>query len=138
MDGDLDLPGGLVDGPRLALGSVAVLLLVAWLASRRRTTVLAPVARGVDRLAETLLAFERWVVDSLGGATVTLVVAAAWTADVVDAGAFGAPADAAARGVVRVARAARPHMGGSFSRVFWSVVALFGVACVGHALWPAR
>jgi hypothetical protein len=136
MDGDLDLPGN-VAGARIALGSAAALVAVALGVSRRRL-VFEPLVDGLDRLSETVLAFERWVVDPLTGALATLVVASAWAADVVDAGVLGAPADAVARGLVRAASAVRPVVGGSLVRVFWAFVAFFAVACVGHGLWPVR
>ncbi len=135
MDGDLDLAGG-VAAARYAAGAVASLLVVAFAVSRRRLVL--PLTASADGLSETLLSFERWVVDSAGRAAVTSVVAAAWTADQVDAGALGSPADAAARGVVRVADFVRPVAGGSLERIFWLLVGVLAAAALGHGLWPSR
>jgi hypothetical protein len=137
MDGDLDLPASIA-GARFAAGSVALVLAFAFGASRRRGLAVGPVVSRLDRMAETCLSFERWVIDATGAAAATAVVAAAWVADSLDARVLGAPADTAARGVVRVAYAVRPLAGGSLLRVFWLLVAACAVACVGHGLWPSR
>jgi hypothetical protein len=134
MDGDLDLPRAVV-GLRFALASAAALPILVFLALRRS----APRFAGpLERAATLLLDFDRWVLDAAVGAATTVVIAAAWTANVVDRDLASAPVDAAARGVVRGAAAARPVLGGSLGRIFWLFVALLGAACIGYGLWPAR
>jgi hypothetical protein len=137
MAGDLDLPSAVV-GWRFALGAVAATLTFALGASRRRVPGATPLVRVLDRLSGTLLSFERWVVDALGSAMAALLMAAAWTAAALEAGAFGSPTDVVSRKVERVAGAVRPVIGGSLERVFWAFVAVAALACVGHAVWPAR
>jgi hypothetical protein len=139
MDADLDLPAGLA-GVRAVAGAVATTLGVAFLLSRRRIAVplMGVTVGALDRLAETLLGFERWVVDAFVGAAVQGVLAAGWVADTVDSRVVGAPADAAARRLVRAADVLRPAVGGSLARVFWLFTAFVAAACVVHGLWPAR
>jgi hypothetical protein len=140
MDADL-LPGLVAGGAasvRPAAAAVAAGFAVALLVGRRHLSSAASVARLLEGLSETMLEFERWVIEPLFGATMHLVAAAAWTAGVVDAEIIAAPADAAARRIVRAAAVVRPVVGGSIERVFWVFTAFFATACVAHGLWPAR
>ncbi len=137
MDGELDLPGIGV-GWHVLLGGEALVLGATFVLLRWDIPGADPVVRVLDGVAARVLAYERWVIGAVAGAIATVVRAAGWTAAVVDKEALGAPGDAAARSLVRVADAVRPAAGGSLSRVAWALIGLLGGVCVVHGVWPGR
>jgi hypothetical protein len=86
--------------------------------------------------ATLLMAFERWVVDSIAGSVTVLVHALAWTLVRFDTHVVGAPANALAARTVRVSRGLEPLVGGSLAKIAWLLVGTFALAVLVHALWP--
>lgn len=88
--------------------------------------------------ATLLMAFERWVVDSLAGSVGVVVHALAWALVQFDAQVAGAPANALAGRTVRLGRRLEPFVGGSLARVVWVLVGTAVLATLLSALWPVR
>jgi hypothetical protein len=86
--------------------------------------------------ATLLMAFERWVVDSIAGSVTVLVRALAWTLVRFDTHVVGAPANALAARTVHVSRGLEPLVGGSLAKLAWLLVGTFALAVLAHALWP--
>jgi len=95
-------------------------------------------ARGPERLGALVVSFERWVIEAAAGAFATLVRAAAWVAARSDVDVVGAPADAVAARVVRIARAMEGVIGQPLGRATWAFVMVLASAVIAHAVWPAR
>ena len=136
VDGDLDLPGWIVGWRLPFVGAVTAMAVVVLV--RSQVPGRGAVMRVLDGLAALATAFERWVIEAFAGAFAVLVLAAAWVADVLDRAVLGAPADAVAGRVVRLGGAVRPAVGGSISRVVWTLLALLAATELVHAAWPGR
>jgi hypothetical protein len=108
----------------------------AWLP--RPSLERALLAHAPESGATLLMAFERWVVDSITATVGVLVTAAAWALAQLDGQTLAAPADAIAGRIVRGSRRLEPVVGGSLSRVAWTVVGAAAFAALVHGLWPVR
>jgi hypothetical protein len=84
-----------------------------------------------------LVAFERSVVDSIGGFVGVVVHAMGWAAARLDTELVGAPANAVAVRTVRLGRVLEPLVGGSLVRVAWILVGGLGLVALARTLWIA-
>jgi hypothetical protein len=136
------VPGGAL--VLVASGVVAVLLvgygggaaIAASLAGSRSRVERAFLGHLPESAATLLMAFERWVVDAIGGSVGVLVRAASWTLARFDAQVADAPARAAAGRTLQIGRGLEPMLGGSLARVAWVLVGTLMFLALAHALWP--
>jgi hypothetical protein len=128
-----------VRGGRVVLIAVAAVIVIAIGLSRRGAGIEQVLfVRTPERIGALVMSFERWVIDAIAGAMASLVRAAAWTADRLDAEALGGPSDAAAASVVRLGRITESLTGQPVGRAAWALVVVLASIAIGHAVWPSR